>query len=315
MSSNLKNNTSENKKNFLKKQLEILSYFDNFCKKNGLKYYASGGTLLGAIRHKGFIPWDDDIDVVMFRKDYDRLLSIAENKIDFPFFLQNDYSDNIHRGHSELRDSSSSCFMLDDFDAPYNLGCFIDIFVFDYVEPKEIDSFVHELSIESSRITKYPTKKIGNKHPFLAAMYNLIILPLKRISFLIFKRREKNISLFKKFEKECSRYDGKTEFCAPVEYWATFSKITRYHCHPIKDYQDTVYMEFEDLKIPCPSGYDNVLKRCYGDYMKPVKGLKNHSDLFFDANKSYKKYKKTIRNKNKFFALFENADNDSQAHE
>ena len=95
MSSNLKNNTSENKKNFLKKQLEILSYFDNFCKKNGLKYYASGGTLLGAIRHKGFIPWDDDIDVVMFRKDYDRLLSIAENKIDFPFFLQNDYSDSI----------------------------------------------------------------------------------------------------------------------------------------------------------------------------------------------------------------------------
>ena len=69
--------------------LDLLAELDRVCKKNNIKYYANGGTMLGAVRHKGFIPWDDDIDVMMFREDYDRLMEIGPKEFTYPYFFQN----------------------------------------------------------------------------------------------------------------------------------------------------------------------------------------------------------------------------------
>ena len=74
-------------------ELDLLAELLRVCKKHGIKVFASGGTMLGAIRHKGFIPWDDDIDMMMFRSDYDKLCAIAAEEFVEPYFFQTEYTD------------------------------------------------------------------------------------------------------------------------------------------------------------------------------------------------------------------------------
>lgn len=83
----------EDLKNVWNVELDILKKFDSFCKKHGLSYFADSGTLLGAVRHKGFIPWDDDLDFVMFRKDYDKFIKLSKKEFKYPYFIQTGYND------------------------------------------------------------------------------------------------------------------------------------------------------------------------------------------------------------------------------
>ena len=90
----------------------VISEFDRVCKKHHLKYYIDNGTLLGAVRHKGFIPWDDDINLVMLRKDYDLLISLYSNDFQGKFFLQSAYSDyGYFREHAQLRNSETTAIL------------------------------------------------------------------------------------------------------------------------------------------------------------------------------------------------------------
>ena len=89
--------------NLQKCELEILKEFDRICKKNNLSYSLNSGTMLGAIRHKGFIPWDDDIDVMMPAKDYKKLCKIAPKQLDSKFFLQTSYTDNWYPSIAKIR--------------------------------------------------------------------------------------------------------------------------------------------------------------------------------------------------------------------
>ena len=89
--------------------LEVLSDVINLCEENNLRYYAFGGTCLGAVRHSGFIPWDDDIDVMMMRDQYDILCSIAAKEFNHPYFFQTEQTDpGCVRGHAQLRNSETT---------------------------------------------------------------------------------------------------------------------------------------------------------------------------------------------------------------
>ena len=113
-------------------QLEMLDEVERICKANGLKYFADSGTLIGAIRHEGYIPWDDDIDLVMLREDYDKFVQIAPKWLKEDLVLQTVYTGkNYLRGHAQIRNSKTCGCNEEDKKAGYNCGIFIDIFPLD----------------------------------------------------------------------------------------------------------------------------------------------------------------------------------------
>lgn len=112
--------------------LEIMTVFDTICAENGLRYYLFYGTMLGALRHKGFIPWDDDADVVMPRSDYERLLGLPREKIPAGYFLQTPYSEKFGRfTFAKLRKDGTACICEEHRHIRMHQGVFVDIFPFD----------------------------------------------------------------------------------------------------------------------------------------------------------------------------------------
>ena len=140
---------SEYTKRVWAREIELYFEFDRVCKKHNLTYYIAYGSLLGAVRHGGFIPWDDDLDVLMMREDYDALCKIAPEEFKEPFFFQNEHTDKGCRlAFTKLR-NSNTCGMtpfekLHDFR--YNQGMFFDIFPLDNVsnDPEEQKAMIAE---------------------------------------------------------------------------------------------------------------------------------------------------------------------------
>ncbi|MDR2410347.1 MAG: LicD family protein, partial [Bacteroidales bacterium] len=115
-------------------ELDILKEFIKVCNKYNLRYFADGGTLLGAIRHKGFIPWDDDIDIAMLREDYDKLVKIGPKEFKHPYFFQTPYTDKYYyQGHAKIRNSNTTGISRHEFNKKFNRGIFIDIFPLDNI--------------------------------------------------------------------------------------------------------------------------------------------------------------------------------------
>ena len=112
------------------REVEILIEIDRICRKHDIKYWINFGTLLGAVRHKGFIPWDDDLDICMLSKDYKKFLEIASDELPEWLFIQNKSTDpSYRRSICKVRDLNSFFVeQYDDFSAPYKKGIFIDIF-------------------------------------------------------------------------------------------------------------------------------------------------------------------------------------------
>lgn len=129
-------------------QLEILIEFDKICKQNRIAYSLDGGTLLGAIRHKGFIPWDDDIDVIMLRSEYERFFQACDNELDQSrFFLQDDKTDPHYRlGYSRLLRKGTVYQRAGHEHMKYKRGVFIDIFVLDNVPDTAAFRAIHQFT-------------------------------------------------------------------------------------------------------------------------------------------------------------------------
>ena len=114
-------------------ELDLLRQLIEVCQRENLRMWVDGGTLLGAVRHQGFIPWDDDIDVCMPRPDYDRLTAISGQVFKEPYFYQNAYTDKDYfAGHAQLRNSRTAAIRPSASFNPFNQGIFIDIFVLEY---------------------------------------------------------------------------------------------------------------------------------------------------------------------------------------
>lgn len=262
------------------KLLDILVYFRDFCEENNLTFFLAWGTLLGAIRHKGFIPWDDDIDVQMPRKDYERLMKIWNQKADTSRFKceRTDISHCVKFPMGVVRSVNTTCI----YDHSKNLDIcqglkidveFLDAVPNDRMKQKRNKLFADVLTL--LRAERVPNRK-SNLMKYLARIV-LLILPTHRIRWKVSRLFERVIVNSESLDN-CAyyRYLG----CA-LEVKAAFNS--------------TIYVDFEGYKMPIPAGYDQILKAAFGDYMQlpPEKQRKPATDnlVFYDLDHSYLNYK------------------------
>lgn len=263
-------------------QLDLLKAFDDVCKKNNLKYFSIAGTLLGAIRHKGYIPWDDDIDLGMERNDYDKFVKIAKNEFKDPYFLQSAYDDIDYAGaHVKLRNSQTLCATKYDFGFEYNKGVFIDIFPIDNLPDNQEDKDALYTEVNKyKRILDIGIRKfyyIGDE----------IISEEEKQSVKDYLEKNPFKEVYKEFEKACAKYkDDKTL----EKGLLSFMPGEKRFIWMAEDFEKMTDAEFEYTKIPIPVNYDKVLKKTYGDYNILVKGGSLHGSLIFEPDISYKNY-------------------------
>lgn len=268
-------------------ELDLLAEFQRVCEKYNIRYFASGGTLLGAVRHKGFIPWDDDLDVEMFREDYIKLCEVGPKEFKKPYVFQNEYTESGSlRGFSKLRNSQTTAMYPEEkqscYDG-YDKGIFIDIFPLDSIldNPKEqakkkkiadrwcraylssIDIYYHRQQNKESIIGK--TKEI--------------LRPI-----LYFPCKWSKTWLYKKYEEACS-IDNEIQ-TNKVAIYCIFNQRTIHHRI---DYEKSIMMDFEFMKIPVPIHYDHWLTNAFGNWHEFVKGGTLHGNgvMFFDTNSPF----------------------------
>ena len=272
-------------------ELDLLNELLRVCRKYNIKIFASGGTLLGAIRHKGMIPWDDDIDMMMFRGDYERLCEIANDEFRQPYFFQTEYTDpGSLRGHAQLRNSLTTAILVEEKEkARFNQGIFIDIFPLDAVI--ENDTLFKQQYKKAElykrmawKFSRLSTRCLKGNCIGLKGTVKKMIFPISNRIIRKLKLEEK---AFEKFEKICQKYNEiNTEKVSTL----TFQFANKQHFKYRKDFDEILYVPFEFLKIPIGKNYDHALHQRNGDYMKIIKNGNCHGTVIFDTDKSYTQY-------------------------
>lgn len=258
-------------------ELQMLEKFIDICDRHGLAYQMVGGSLLGAIRHKGFIPWDDDIDVGVLRPDYDRFVQLAAKELKEPFFLQTPLTDpgrNID--YVQIRNSATTAIDLryvEDHNT-FNQGIFIDIFPIDGVGTDEIlkmqekkQQFIRR--IYGSTFKKNITGKMKIKHYISSAIYKIAGAET------VDKKRN---DIFRKVSIDSSNEIGLVSFL--------FNNNRRNYWK--KEWiQNCTTVPFEFLNVTVPIASDEILTKTYGNWRAFEKGMAMHSGIDFDVSKSY----------------------------
>lgn len=236
--------------------LEMLIEVDRICRKNHIKYSLDGGTLLGAVRHHGFIPWDDDVDVIMRREEYEKFYQACKKDLDESrFFLQEYRTDPYYRwGYEKLRRKGTEFVRLGQEHMKNKTGIFLDIFVVDNVPDNPFLRRIHYCACFVIRKLLYselgmksaPTKGLRKWYAFL---YRAI--PRN----VIFKWRNQ-------IAERCNRKRTKL-----VRHMTHTYAISRYGM-PGSCFDEMIDMEFEGYKFRAFQQYDKYLVALYGDYMK-----------------------------------------------
>lgn len=271
---------SEKKKKVWAVLLNLLEYFDTLCREHNLHYFVDYGTLLGAVRHQGFIPWDDDIDIVMFRDEYEKLKTVAQNSVSEPYFFQNSYTDIMISAFSKLRDSRTSAIEFPDYPPEFHQGIFIDIFPLDDApDGVGMKPVINQMQREiwMSVVDAQKLKELLDQgyRPALdtESLLELIHMPMRE-RMKVFE--DFNLCQFGKSQKVCF-------ITGSFLYGLNVSVLREW-------YSDTIYLPFENIMVPAPAGYDSLLKYRYGDYMTPIQSPTQHNGIFLDPDVPYTKY-------------------------
>lgn len=259
--------------------LDILVYFRDFCIEHNLRFFLSAGSCIGAIRHKGFIPWDGDIDVIMPRDDYDKLLSLwnqfadtnryeccittEKQTIGFPMIL--------------IRSKNTTCIY--DHSKQWDIchGMKLDVEHYDGMPKGKINQNIQY--VESLAFALFRTQRVPNQKSRFIKTLSKVILTLFRNPKICYKISEV-------LEKQIKKYDCKT-----AEYVRYLNNA------PMKRefFDNVLWVDFEGTPMPIPENYHEFLQAEYGDYMKlpPVEAQKPKTDClaFYDLKNGYEKYK------------------------
>ncbi len=263
-------------------ELDLLRKLDKICEENDLKYYLLCGTLLGAVRHKGFIPWDDDIDVAMFRSDFEKLKEICAN-LDEPYFLQTAENDKdcFNNGIMKLRNSNTTGVPQKDIGHDCNSGIWIDILA--------LDSCVRDP--EMLKLKRRAVKKAMRM--LYAKVYGDETADYRGMDEEIWEmycdeaKKVPHDELCENLYKACTMYNDENS-----EYVATFSH-NNYQPYCREDFKSIIKLNFENYEFNAPVGYKRVLQMSKGkDYMTlpPFYMQTPHHDGIFLTDVPYKRY-------------------------
>jgi len=245
----------------IKISLKCLDYFIKICEKNELQYFLAYGTLLGAVRHKGFIPWDDDIDVFMLREDYEKLLLVAAKYETDDYMIHHyKFDKGFYLPWAILADKNT-VVTPSRFYSGYLFGTHIDIFPLDACTGKTLEvanKYVSNLySVYIKSIKKFKPYTINGNEIDQGIQYWV-----KYCYFIIASLLGDYRSEWRRIEDKLSQYSTNNSV-----YVVNFFNSETPKIFPTKDFDDFVLLDFEEKLLNAPIGYDDILKIRYGDYM------------------------------------------------
>ena len=272
--------------------LDLFKEFKRVCEKYNLKYLANGGTLIGAARHHGFIPWDDDMDISMMYDDYVKLLKLPAGEFQYPYYLQSYISDEMAEiSAARLRNSGTTGCTKWEFDnlkiASHNKGIFVDIFPLFSVSAKEAvrNNQKKELDILWRAIRGW-NAKVGKENGF-STPYDQYIP-----DWDAFKNDFSISQVKQRYMDACNGIIGEGELIGMTSFRTHSEKLM----WPKEWFEDVIEIPFEDTTISCPRMYDEILTKTYGDWRTPVYNSSIHEMYVLDVNTPYT-LKKELTNK------------------
>ena len=262
-------------------QLEVLEEVKRVCGIIGIKFFADWGTLLGAVRHHGFIPWDDDMDIAMLREDYMRFLSEAPALLEKYYEIKSVYNDpEDDTIKARIINGRHICFETDFLarfhGCPYVVG--IDIFPVDNITD---DKRALDKQIESLRFLLRTAESVPEKGPYGAEVLELMKKIEKTFGIPVNYNNRLKHELKKIYDIVCSLYhdENSAEVCSMID----FAEGWDYHAKR-EWYEDICELSFENTTIPVPEGYDGLLQIKYGkDYMTPRNVGSSHDYPFYKS--------------------------------
>ncbi len=268
------------------KLLEIFLYFKKICEENNLTYWCGGGTMLGAVRHKGFIPWDDDLDVFLPRKDYERLYEIWDQVADTSHYVlvRTDEKVNYHHAAMNLVDVRTTYVNRHSVNEDIYHGIYIDVIPFEGCPSSKVEralQIYHSIMFSVFNVQRLP----DNQGSFLR-------LPTKILLSLV-RSSQSRYKIWKKHQDKMTQYDFFTAKYVK-ETVSSFKGLFRLYD---RDIFNTVDAVFEGHMVKIPAGYDYYIKCIYGDYMSLPKDISIDMSSryevikFIDLNEPYTKYR------------------------
>lgn len=241
-------------------QLEILSSVDEFCRKNGISYFIFSGTLLGAVRHKGYIPWDDDIDIAMLRPDYDRFMESFNGSVQKLRVIDNEHESEFPYPFAKIERTDTLLVENDELTDIFPLGINIDLFVLDGRESREDAVFAIR---KNSLLYKMLMVKNTSKRKGRALHREMLLKLLKIIAFPI-SRKKIIQTMVKRGRGELKKqYKSVNYYCNICFPMAGLTEI-----YPAKLFENHTELMFEGRNYWAPVGYDKWLSLRYGNYME-----------------------------------------------
>lgn len=268
-------------------ELEVLAEIDRVCKKHSIDYFADWGTLLGAIRHGGFIPWDDDLDIVMKRADYEKFLNVAAKDMEEGFYVQtNQNQKDYWLFMGKVVGRNYICFNKEHLQRFHNfpyIAC-VDIFVLDYVyrepEREENRRYVCKYLLGVAESIVEGSLQGKAKEKILRKAEELSGLSLKRIE----DPEAMGRYLYSVVEKLFAAVpEDESDTLTQMFPWGLKgSKLV----FPKEYYSTPIYVPFESITIPVPRLYNCILQKRYGNYVHFYKNTGAHDYPFFEQQKN-----------------------------
>ena len=259
------------------RRLEIWQELDRICRKHKITYWAGYGTLLGAARHKGFIPWDDDMDFCMMRPDFNRFSAVlAEELIGRPFEIRREVFSAIKLSHSQ-----TTLLYVENVHQNGSKGILVDIFPLD-------------VTLDNTKLSFFAVNAINE---LLGVVYNYPAIVKhvqeggKTVNDWSVIENLHGINDFNKQIEFVKIFAAGVFDCSANVYWIEeFSHYKKTKRQPKSCFRETIYLPFETIELPAPIDYETVLTSCYGDWHKPVIDREGKLGFVHSADIPYREF-------------------------